>query len=75
MTQKPGGPLDKPLADISKRTGASFDQVLLAWARAKGAVVVTNSSKKSRLEGYIGAGDLQLDESDVSALDDAGSKV
>lgn len=54
----PGGPLDKPLSKISERTGASYDQILLAWAKAKGAVVVTNSSKKSRLLGYMEAGDL-----------------
>ncbi|KZV82185.1 Aldo/keto reductase [Exidia glandulosa HHB12029] len=74
VTQQPGGPVDKPLADISKRTNASFDQILLAWARAKGAVVVTNSSKKSRLEGYISAGDLQLSDDDVAAIDAAARK-
>ena len=41
ITHQPGGPLDKPLARISERLGATTDQVLMAWARSKGVVVVT----------------------------------
>ena len=46
------------LEKISKRTGATWDQILLAWVKAKGAVAVTKSSKRERLLGYLAAGDL-----------------
>ncbi|KAG6372477.1 NADP-dependent oxidoreductase domain-containing protein [Boletus reticuloceps] len=41
ITHEPGGPLDAPLNRIASRLGATTDQVLLAWTKAKGAVVVT----------------------------------
>lgn len=37
----PGGPLDKPLKEIGARLQATPDQILLAWAKSKGVVVVT----------------------------------
>ncbi|KAK2467625.1 hypothetical protein APHAL10511_000480 [Amanita phalloides] len=72
IIKRPGGPLDKPLKTIASRLQATDDQVLLAWAKAKGAVVNTTSSKKNRLEGYVTAGDLELEYGDVAALDEAG---
>jgi hypothetical protein len=47
--------------------------VLIAWAKAKGVVVVTTSSKQWRLEDYLKAGDLALATSDESAIDEAGA--
>lgn len=41
VTQYPGGPVDKPVKAAGKRLGATDDQVLLAWAKVKGAVVLT----------------------------------
>lgn len=41
VTHQPGGPLDKPLAQIGARLQATPDQVLMAWAKSKGVVVVT----------------------------------
>ncbi|KAF9465988.1 Aldo/keto reductase [Collybia nuda] len=72
ITSLPGGPVDKPLYAIAERLKVTPDQVLLAWVKAKGAVVVTTSSKKSRLEGYLNAGDLQLSSDDIMALEEAG---
>lgn len=72
ITKMPGGPLDKPLSEIATKLGATTDQVLFAWVKAKGAVVVTTSSKKSRLEGYLAAGDIVLSAEDVAAIDAAG---
>ncbi|KAI0261214.1 Aldo/keto reductase [Gloeopeniophorella convolvens] len=74
ITQLPGGPLDAPLLEIAKRFDATTDQVLLAWVKAKGAVAVTSSSKKSRLEGYLTAADLELTSDDIVMLDAAGAK-
>ncbi|KII85495.1 hypothetical protein PLICRDRAFT_69888, partial [Plicaturopsis crispa FD-325 SS-3] len=72
VTQLPGGPVDAPVAEVGKRLGAKPEQVLLAWAKAKGAVVVTTSSKKERLQGYLAAGDLELTSEDIAAIDAAG---
>jgi len=73
LTKLPGGALDKPLTTIGKRLNATPDQVLMAWAKAKGVVVVTTSSKESRLKGYLAAGDLELTSDDIEAIDTAGA--
>jgi diketogulonate reductase-like aldo/keto reductase len=73
VTKQPGGPVDKPVSAIALRLGATPDQVLLAWAKAKGALVVTSSSKKTRLEGYLTAGDLALTYDDIASIDTAGA--
>jgi len=70
----PGGPLDRPLSKITKKLNVTADQVLLAWAKSKGAVVITTSSKKFRLEGYLRAADLKLSDEDIEALEKAGNK-
>ncbi|KAJ7478721.1 Aldo/keto reductase [Mycena galericulata] len=74
ITSLPGGPVDAPMGDIAERLGVSNDQVLLAWTKAKGAVVVTTSSKKERLQGYLNAGDLALTDDDIAAIDAAGAE-
>ncbi|KAJ7480661.1 Aldo/keto reductase [Mycena latifolia] len=74
VTSLPGGPVDAPVGAIAERLGVSNDQVLLAWTKAKGAVVVTTSSKKERLLGYLNAGDLALTSEDIAAIDAAGAK-
>jgi hypothetical protein len=48
--------------------------VLLAWAKAKGVVVVTSSSKESRLRDYLAAGDLSLNPEDLRMIDIAGAQ-
>ncbi|KAG1734889.1 Aldo keto reductase [Suillus paluster] len=73
VTGEPGGPVDVPLNEIATRLGATADQVLLAWIKAKGAVVVTTSSKKARLLSYLSAGDLELSPDDITAIDIAGA--
>jgi diketogulonate reductase-like aldo/keto reductase len=74
ITSLPGGPVDEPVGAIADRLSVSADQVLLAWTKAKGAVVITTSSKKERLLGYLNAGDLELTEDDIAAIDAAGAK-
>jgi diketogulonate reductase-like aldo/keto reductase len=73
ITKSPGGPLDKPLNEIAAKFDVTTDQVLLAWTKAKGAVVVTTSSKKTRLQGYLAAGDITLSAEDIAAIDAAGA--
>ncbi|PPQ73140.1 hypothetical protein CVT24_009133 [Panaeolus cyanescens] len=72
VTTLPGGPVDKPVKNITKRLNATSDQVLLAWAKSKGAVILTTSSKKHRLEGYLAAGDIALTAEELKAIDEAG---
>ncbi|KAF9042997.1 Aldo/keto reductase [Panaeolus papilionaceus] len=72
VTSLPGGPVDKPVNKIAKRLNATSDQILLAWAKSKGAVILTTSSKKKRLEGYLAAGDLALTEQELKDIDEAG---
>ncbi|OCF43089.1 oxidoreductase [Kwoniella heveanensis CBS 569] len=74
LTSKPGGPVDKPVQKIADRLNVKPEQVLLAWSKAKDAVIVTTSSKKDRLEGYLDVGDIVLTPEDVKAIDDAGAK-
>lgn len=40
VTSQPNGPLKDSIAQISERLDVSPDQVLMAWAKAKGVVVV-----------------------------------
>jgi len=75
VTSCRGGPVDKPLKKIAERLGATDDQVLLAWAKAKGAVILTTSSKKFRLEGYLAAGDIVLTPEEIKSIDQAGSEA
>lgn len=73
ITRTPGGgPLDSVLDTISERLKAKPEQILLAWVKAKGLVVVTMSTKKERMQGYIAAGDIDLTEDDIAAIDSAG---
>jgi len=75
ITKFPGGPVDAPVAAAAKRLGISPTQVLLSWVRAKGAVIVTTTSNKGRLEEYLAVGDLPpLPDSDVAAIDAAGAQ-
>lgn len=74
VTHQPGGPVDKPVNEIAQRLNATADQVLLAWVKAKGAVAVTMSTKRFRLEGYLAAADLELTPADIKAIDLAGAR-
>ncbi|KIR62580.1 oxidoreductase [Cryptococcus bacillisporus CA1873] len=74
LTSRPGGPVDQPVNQIAKRLSIKPEQVLLAWSRAKGAIPVTTSSKKARLEDYLDVGDITLTEDDIKAIDKAGAK-
>ncbi|KAJ7193775.1 NADP-dependent oxidoreductase domain-containing protein [Mycena pura] len=75
ITTFPGGPVDAPVAAAAARLGISPTQVLFAWVRAKGAVIVTTTSSKQRLEEYLAVGDLPpLSAVDVAAIDAAGAR-
>ncbi|THH13681.1 hypothetical protein EW146_g6575 [Bondarzewia mesenterica] len=76
ITTYPNGPVQPVLATISKRIGGSPAQVIFKWVLAKGAVVVTTSSKSERLREYLTVADLpDLTAAEVAAIDEAGAKV
>ncbi|KAG6917417.1 hypothetical protein DXG01_002686 [Tephrocybe rancida] len=75
ITKFPGGPVDVPIAAAARRLGITPNQVIFAWVKAKGVVIVTTSSKKERLEEYLAVGDLpSLTEEEIAAIDEAGAK-
>ncbi|EKM53309.1 uncharacterized protein PHACADRAFT_259582 [Phanerochaete carnosa HHB-10118-sp] len=74
LTHQPGGAVDAPVKKIAKREKVEPEQVLLAWAKSKGVVVVTSSTKKDRLQRYLAAGDLKLTDEDIASIDKAGSE-
>lgn len=65
ITTFPNGPLTPTLARIAKRLSTSEKQqatpaqVIFKWVQAKGAVIVTTSGKKERLEEYLAFEDLR----------------
>lgn len=68
---------DQPIAVldvIAKREGVTEGEVLFAWARSKGAAVVTSSRSADRLRTYVRAGDLMLTPTDIEAIDEAGAR-
>ncbi|KAG6816537.1 hypothetical protein H0H87_005314 [Tephrocybe sp. NHM501043] len=75
ITKYPGGPLDVPVNAAAKRLGITPGQVIFAWVKEKGVVIVTTSSKKSRLEEYLAIGDLPpLTDEEIAAIDEAGAR-
>ncbi|EJC98889.1 Aldo/keto reductase [Fomitiporia mediterranea MF3/22] len=75
ITQQPGGPVDPVLKTIGKRLGATPAQVIFAWVKSKGAVIVTTTSKKERLDEYLAVGDLpELSEAEIAAIEEAGAQ-
>jgi len=76
-----GGPLDPVLTSVSKRlsdtTGNSFNeaQVLYLWQRAKGVVIVTTTTKESRLPECLNTFDAPgLTDAEIASIDEAGAK-
>jgi len=75
ITQMPGGPLDAVLDKLAKRLNATPDQIIFSWVHSKGVVIVTTSTKKSRLEEYLGFIKLRpLTEEEIAEIEDAGTK-
>ncbi|ORX38069.1 NADP-dependent oxidoreductase domain-containing protein [Kockovaella imperatae] len=63
------------LEDIAGRYQATADQILLSWARAKDAIIFTSSTSNERMQGYMQAGDVILDDEDVRRIDRAGQNI
>jgi len=75
ITKTPGGPVDSVLKTIGLRLSATPAQVIFAWVKAKGVVIVTTTSKKSRLHEYLEVADLpELTDAEIAAIEEAGAK-
>ncbi|KAN0118093.1 hypothetical protein V8E52_005680 [Russula decolorans] len=73
-TTYPGGPLDTVLATIARRIGGKPGQVIFKWAHAKGFVVVTTTSRRTRLHEYLDVVHLpDLIPEETKAIDEAGA--
>lgn len=63
--------LQETLARIAEKHNATKAEVALAWLTAKGAVPIPGFRRASRIPSYARAAELNLDEDDVKALDEA----
>lgn len=59
---------DPLLQEIAVRHGATTAQVALAWALQQGWSVIPSSTKRTNLEGNLGALQLRLDEEDMTRI-------
>jgi diketogulonate reductase-like aldo/keto reductase len=65
--------LDHPeVARIAERTGRTAAQVLLAWCRQRGAVVLAKSTRRERLAENLGSLDVELSPDELDTLDRTG---
>jgi len=74
LTTYPSGPVSKSVNAIAERLDVKPEEVLLAWVKSKGAIILTTSTKKERLEAYLAAGDVELTDDDIAAIEKAGEK-
>lgn len=72
LTLVPKGRVTKAAKKVAKKLDVEPEQVLIAWAKSKGAVVLTMSRTKARVERYLASGSIELDADDVEALEKAG---
>ena len=56
------------ILEIAGRTGYTPGQVLLAWALARGTVVIPKSVNPERLRANFAAADLSLEPNDITAI-------
>ncbi|KIL59056.1 hypothetical protein M378DRAFT_131847 [Amanita muscaria Koide BX008] len=75
ITKLPGGPVDKVVKEAAAKRGVQPSQILLAWVRAKGVVIVTTSTKEQHLREYLGVADIEpLTAEEIAAIDEAGAR-
>lgn len=69
------GPVDSVVEQIAKDTNISPGQVLLKWAQQIGDIVITTSSKESRMKEQLAVPSLpDLTADQLKAITDAGAK-
>jgi len=75
ITRTPGGPVDQVLTTIGVRIGATPAQVIFAWLKSKGVVIVTTTTKQERLKEYLDVAGLpDLTDAEIESIEEAGAK-
>lgn len=75
ITQAPGGPVDIPLHAAAHARGCTPAQVLFMWLLSKGAVIISTTSNRERMNEYLGAASFPpLTANEVAALEEAGAQ-
>jgi pyridoxine 4-dehydrogenase len=74
-----GAPLAQPtgpVGEIATRRHATAGQIALAWLLSRGphVVVIPGTTSIEHLEENIGAGDIELTQADLAALDELGAQ-
>jgi diketogulonate reductase-like aldo/keto reductase len=65
--------LDDPaIVDIAEKHGVSAAQVSLAWLREKGVTAIPKATGIDHIRDNLASVDLDLDDEDVTAIDDLG---
>ncbi|KAH9825307.1 NADP-dependent oxidoreductase domain-containing protein [Melampsora americana] len=77
VVKKPGGKLDPILERISKKRNLTDGQVLLKWAKAHNAIVVTTSGKEERMKLNLEAvmkNEEDLSDEEIEEINKAGKE-
>ena len=62
------------LKDLAAKNEVSVGELLLAWAVCRGTVAIPKSSNPKRLAQNLAAGEIELSESDMSAIESLETK-
>ncbi|WEW61843.1 NAD/NADP-dependent indole-3-acetaldehyde reductase [Emydomyces testavorans] len=73
-TRAKGGPVDSTLEALAKKYDTTEGNILLRWAIDQGAVVVTTSSKESRLAQYLQTLKFKLTSAEVEEIKRLGDE-
>ena len=74
VTKAKPGPCDDVFASLTKKYGVSEEAVALRWCIDQGVVAITTSSKRKRLEDYLGATTFKLTSEEVEEISKKGDK-
>ncbi|PYH41170.1 aldo/keto reductase [Aspergillus saccharolyticus JOP 1030-1] len=70
-----GGPLDQILSSLARKYAVGEGEVLLRWAMNCGAVVITTSSRDSRLSSYLRALTFELTPKEINEISTLGQQT
>lgn len=74
VTRDPEGPLAPLLSSLATKYGVNASEILQRWAIDQGVVVITTSSKESRLAGYLHVLDFKLTPAEVEEISRLGQE-
>eukprot|EP01117_Protostelium_nocturnum_P015465 TRINITY_DN6005_c1_g1_i1.p1 TRINITY_DN6005_c1_g1~~TRINITY_DN6005_c1_g1_i1.p1 ORF type:complete len:288 (-),score=108.89 TRINITY_DN6005_c1_g1_i1:68-931(-) len=75
LVHKKEGPVDSVVEGIAKKRGKTSAQILLNWSLKRGNVVITTSSNEERMKEYLDCQSFELDDEEMKAIEEAGSKL